>query len=163
MSSAKTLRVGSQGATGAQTRYMRIPAMQFRERNSTQAYAFTSDTILQPLNANTQVFTAALTLPRNVTLRRLRSKLFRASTGDVVRMNLQFGSSVGTVTTLLATSHTASTGWATVVSSTLAHAVTSTERSYSLRCELNAAVAGADVGMLWGEVELTVSDYGQAL
>lgn len=166
LTSAKTMKVGTQATTATITKRARFDKSGFGGESSTTLHR-TFLGYMHPNSTNIQILDCPVTLQPGVTLERIAVRGNRQSTAGIITLALQRSSANGATVITLATVQLTSAGFQTKESSTIpaSSAIYSTAFSYYLRTGLKngSGSTAAQSRFMWGEVVYGMPSYDKAV
>lgn len=159
MSSAKTMRVGTQNSTGSLDKAVRVPWREVIPNNDTTPW-LVSDYLSVGATGNVENYGAPVVLQKGVTLTGFRARLYRESTADTALARLRRTGDSATGTNLV-TLNSTSTGWVTLTSSTVNQLVG--DETYTIAVQLRCVSTATGARYLWAEPLYTMPSYDKAV
>jgi len=161
LSSAKTVKVGTQPTTGTITKYLLLPFSAFIPPTNAVSYTMITG-FVQPGTINTATsFYCSVSLPNGAKPTSFAIRVFRENTTDVAKGN--FYQTQGDIFATKSTATQASTGWATVGGSTFVSFSISTALSYLIGISLNAKAAVANARLAYARIKYVMPSYDRAI
>lgn len=161
VSSAKTVKVGTQPTTGSLTKPLRVPQESARPDSSTELWEVANGYLQSGSNTIPLDAKAPVALARGVQITKLRMRSFKETTSDEVIGSLFRISSTGGRTSLSVVTQ-GSTGWITSEGSAIAETIT-TAYSYHVQVFVNPSTAKANARFLWWELDYKMGEYADSV
>jgi hypothetical protein len=160
LTSAKTVKVGTQATTATITKQVRFPAMVFKPMAPGTTYAYSLGTVTGAASVNSSL-AAEYGLPKNIVVTKFRVFCARRTTGSVITTRLYRMSSAGIGTTVATLATTVNALAQTKESSALSITVASS-RSLFAQMELRSNPTPNDGIVFWTEFDYTMGTYKDA-